>query len=395
MDINKRDLLLAGLTVGAGVAASNAVAQPAAPAAGTRARGGIDQDAASSNSGIQPSTVDLNYKPRRINKMIELWEDGQKVYYTHDGVTPDMGPNDAYEHGKKMAKTYCDAIEYNIEHGPLDFTAFANFMQGLAAGGPTKSGHATPAVFVIPPCTGLSEQFAYNNAWIIWNFLDLGAHGIMIAHSRDPLAIEVYVQEAGRYPLEYPNTPKLARRGLRTMAAAAPAIWGISNNKYMHVSDPWPLNPRGELVFGVKIEDLEGDPHAPEILAVKGLSFGEIASVDQTLSLIGLAAYPEEAADGGVFAGGRGGRGGPGAGPAGAAAGAAAGGRGGRGAGGPGGGPGGGNPEQASVLQAMRDKMIPEFKKNNIHMFGDTFLGANNEEAVRKAREASGRKMPV
>ena len=37
---------------------------------------------------MQPSSVDLAYKPRRINKAIELWEDGQAVYYTGSGVNP-------------------------------------------------------------------------------------------------------------------------------------------------------------------------------------------------------------------------------------------------------------------------------------------------------------------
>ena len=404
MDINKRDLLLSGLTVGAGLAASSAVAQPAPPAAagGPRVRGGIDQGATSENSGIQPSTVDLNYKPRRVNKMIELWEDGQPIYYTHDGVSPDMTADEVFEHGKKMAKTYCDGIEYNVEHGPLDFTAFANFMQGLKAGGPTKSGHATPAVWVIPPIQCLSEEYALANSWVIGNFLDLGAHGISIVHSRSAAAMEVYAQQAARYPFDYPNTPSVGKRqglGLRGAAAAAPAIWGITGNKYLHVADVWPLNPRGEIMIGVKIEDKFAVANAAEVLAVKGICFGEVGQQDNVYSMFGLSAFPENQA---------GGRGAPGAGAPGAGApGAGAPGAGGPGAGGPG---AGRTPEQEAAFQAMRNKVVPLFNKNKIMMFdapprgmsfedqlkaGGMIFGGNSEDRVRQQREFTKRKMPV
>ncbi|HEU4549248.1 MAG TPA: hypothetical protein VFS01_06105, partial [Rhizomicrobium sp.] len=100
MDIKKRDLLLAGAAAGVGLAATQAMAQRGANAP--------------VNSGKQPSSVDLNYKPRRLNKAIELWEDGQPIYYTGWGVGPGVDP---YQQGKKMAKTWADAISIEMEHG--------------------------------------------------------------------------------------------------------------------------------------------------------------------------------------------------------------------------------------------------------------------------------------
>jgi hypothetical protein len=75
MDIKKRDFLLAGAAIGAGMAATSAMAQQKPV-----------------NSGKQPSSVDRNYKPRRLNKCIELWEDGQPAYYTSAGVGPGWTP---------------------------------------------------------------------------------------------------------------------------------------------------------------------------------------------------------------------------------------------------------------------------------------------------------------
>ncbi len=83
MNIKKRDFLAASVGAGIGLAATSVVAQEgpegnggAATRPGVRAAGSRPV-----NSGVQPSSVDLNYKARRVNKVIELWEDGQPAYF--------------------------------------------------------------------------------------------------------------------------------------------------------------------------------------------------------------------------------------------------------------------------------------------------------------------------
>src|ERR1700734_1922121 len=104
MKIKRRDLLTAGGSICVRVAAPGGVAQKGSAAGG--GRGGRGAGAAV-NSNTQPSSVDLNYKPRRINKAIELWEDGQPIYYGGSGMGPGV---DNYAQGVKMARTYMDAI---------------------------------------------------------------------------------------------------------------------------------------------------------------------------------------------------------------------------------------------------------------------------------------------
>ena len=116
------------------------------------------------NMNVQPSTVDWNYKPRRINKAIELWEDGQPIYYNGSGLGPGVDP---YAQGVKMARTWYDAINVEFEHGAMDFTQLREFMRGLVDGGPTRSGHRTPAVFVETGIIGLDEAYARANSWMI------------------------------------------------------------------------------------------------------------------------------------------------------------------------------------------------------------------------------------
>ena len=56
---------------------------------------------------------DPNYKPKRLNKMIELLEAGQPVYdISVEGV--------GYDEGKKLAKDRYDLIQYQMEHGAFD-----------------------------------------------------------------------------------------------------------------------------------------------------------------------------------------------------------------------------------------------------------------------------------
>jgi 4-hydroxy-2-oxoheptanedioate aldolase len=368
MEIKKRDFLTAGLGIGlsAGLAPSAAIAQQAA-VAGSRGIGGLPGPevplggigwGAWQNSGKQPSSVDMNYKPRRVNKAIELWEDGVPVYFTNSGMRPGLN---AYEQGRKMAKTYADMIIHSVEHGPLDFTVFADFMCGLKDGGPTRSGHLLPCVIVQVPCIGLDEQYARANSWIVTNLLDLGAMGMHFGHMRDPMALEVYCQMAARYSFDYPDTPKVPRQGMGLRGQSAPlaaSLWGVSDNKYLHVADLWPLNPRGEIIMGCSIADTFADANMAKTLAIKGLAFAEWGHNNQTQSVLGLGVYPEDQD-----------RARP-------------------------------TPEQNATLDAIGEKVHALCRKNNVKFMGGSIqdggmLLSGSEAAAIAGREMAKRKMPV
>jgi 4-hydroxy-2-oxoheptanedioate aldolase len=84
----------------------------------------------------------------------------------------------------------------------------------------------------------------------------------------------------------------LGTRGRGSEVTAAP-IWGVSTDEYLERCDPWPLNPKGELLLGVKLESPEGVANCEEILAVPGLGFAEIGPGDLSLSL-GYRTIPRE-----------------------------------------------------------------------------------------------------
>ena len=74
------------------------------------------------------------------------------------------------------------------------------------------------------------------------------------------------------------------RRGVHGAPTAA-QIWGISQDEYLDKADAWPLNPDGELLLGVKLEDNYALANAEENLKVPGVGFAEWGPVDMSLSL--------------------------------------------------------------------------------------------------------------
>jgi 4-hydroxy-2-oxoheptanedioate aldolase len=197
---------------------------------------------------------------RRINKAIELLAQGQPIYYT--------GAEDrTYEGGRAAAKTWADYITYEMEHGPFDITQLVEFMRGLVDGGPTASGHRTPAVIVTLPVTGASEDYFKANEWMVSQVLGAGVHGILLCHAESPAAVTAFVN-ATRY------TFRKGGRGSGGQARAA-EIWGLPTSEYLQKADPWPLNPDGELLLGLKIENTRALANANEVAAVEGIAFAE------------------------------------------------------------------------------------------------------------------------
>jgi 4-hydroxy-2-oxoheptanedioate aldolase len=242
--------------------------------------------------------------PGRINRAIALLAEGQAIYYTghHTGhvLTEAQGREDA--------ATWADYVNVGMEHGAFDMTGLAAYLRGMVAAGPTRSGHRTPAVIVEAPVVGTDAASVRHNAWQFRQILGRGVHGILLCQAESPEAVQAFV-EACRYPHHlagvepgFPSpvermrgaavpAPAPGRLGLgsrgRGSEATAAAIWGVPDLDYFRFCDPWPLNPEGELLLGVKIESPEGVARCEEILAVPGLGFAEMGPGDLGLSLLG------------------------------------------------------------------------------------------------------------
>jgi 4-hydroxy-2-oxoheptanedioate aldolase len=237
----------------------------------------------------------------KINRAIELLADGHAIYYAgaHSGAVLTRAQ------GRDDAGTWADYVNVGMEHGSFDMAGLADYMAGLVEGGPTRSGHRTPAVIVEAPVAGTDPASVRHNAWQFRQILGRGVHGILLCQAEDPDAVRAFV-EACRYPHQLagvdPSLPAPAARldgatgsprpgllgtgtrGRGSELTAAP-VWGLDDQAYFSRCDPWPLNPEGELLLGVKLESPEGVAHCEAICAVPGLGFAEIGPGDLGLSL--------------------------------------------------------------------------------------------------------------
>ncbi len=178
-------------------------------------------------AAVTATIVAQTAKPKRINQAIELLAEGQPIYYTgsHSGTTG------TYEQGVKDAQTYADYISYDMEHAPFDVKGLQEYMRGLVAGGPDRSGHRTPAVIVNVPVNGMDAEAVHANAWMFNQVLATGVHGVMLTHADDPGAIRAFV-EAVRFPIHHEGVgvdglPE-GRRGVHGVANAVSNLGSLA-----------------------------------------------------------------------------------------------------------------------------------------------------------------------
>lgn len=263
-----KQLLLAGLAIAAlaytpATMTASAQVQPGAPA-------------------FAPGTFPaMPTKPTRtgkhLNRVIDMWLKGQPVYYAQLEAA-------GYEDGKRMANTKADYITYEMEHGALDFHQLREFMRGLKEVG-TRTGHPTVPVIVTLPIQGTADVVRAN-AWMIQQALAAGVHGILLCNAESPEAAKIMV-EASRYPFA-PVVPGL-NQGFRGNGSQSYAskIWGLKPEEYLQRAEPWPLNPDGEIILGVKIENPRADANVESTVRVPGIAFAEWGPGDHGFYLVG------------------------------------------------------------------------------------------------------------
>src|SRR4051795_1681768 len=245
----------------------------------------------------------------RINRAIELLEQGQAIYY--DG--PHTGHVLTHAQGRNDAGTWADYMNVGMEHGAFDMTGLAEYLGGMVEGGPTRSGHRTPTVIVEAPVNGTDEANVRHNAWQFRQILGQGVHGILLCQAESADAVRAFV-ESCRYPNQtlgvdpaFPSPPE-RMHGAKAGSGGRPSdadgrpwlgvgtrgrgseptsarLWGMTTEEYLTRCDPWPLNPQGELLLGVKLESPEGIANCEAILDVPGLGFAELGPGDLSLSL--------------------------------------------------------------------------------------------------------------
>ena len=215
---------------------------------------------------------------QRINRAIELLAQDQAIYYTggHSGHVLTRAQ------GREDAQIWADYINVGMEHGAFDMTGLGEYMTGLVRGRPdpapaiarprslSRRWSMAPTPLMCASMPGSSVRFSAAGAWVL----------LCQAESAD--AVHAFV-ESCRYPHHstgvdpaVPSPVERMRGGVRTgrdgglgigtrgrgsEATAAP-IWGISTEEYIQRCEPWPLDPAGELLLGVKLKSRRASPIA-------------------------------------------------------------------------------------------------------------------------------------
>lgn len=104
--------------------------------------------------------------------------------------------------------------------------------------------------------------------------------------AESPDAVRAFV-ESCRYPINKAGVGKGLGTGTRGVGSepTATRVWGVSRDDYIDKCDPWPLNPAGELLLGVKIESPRAVSNVEQIMRVPGIGFAEMGPGDLSMAL--------------------------------------------------------------------------------------------------------------
>jgi 4-hydroxy-2-oxoheptanedioate aldolase len=135
------------------------------------------------------------------------------------------------------------------------------------------------------PMIGLPPHAGSRSPWMITQALD---YGFMVVHqARVQCADDVIaLVNAARYPQGEDAPEPRGHRGYGPMGA--PRYWGCASiAEYLEKADVWPLNPDGEILLLVTVEDAEGLGNIEEIVRVPGLGGVIFGTSDGAMSKFG------------------------------------------------------------------------------------------------------------
>ena len=191
----------------------------------------------------------------RLNSVIRALEHGQAAIAA-------FTPAEIYSALAFSTSSY-DAVVFEMEHNPWDVRTLRDCLQYMLNRRQiADSSSVAPAV---TPLVRIPPNGNEKNQWLAKQALDVGAYGVVWPHISS--VEQAYNAVAAcRYPRL--KTAKLSEpagiRGDGPLAAAR--YWGLTQQEYYLKADVWPLNPQGEILVVLMIEDTQGIANLREIL---------------------------------------------------------------------------------------------------------------------------------
>ena len=191
----------------------------------------------------------------RLNGIIRALEQGQPTLTTFTQAE--------VEATLALATSRYDGIVFEMEHNPWDVGALRHSLQYLLNRRQiAQSASLAPSV---TPLVRIPANGEEKNQWLAKQALDLGAYGIVWPHvSTVDQALNAVA--ACRYP-RLKTAPLPEPAGLRGDGPTAAArYWGLTQPEYYAKADVWPLNPQGEILVVLMIEDVAGIANLRDML---------------------------------------------------------------------------------------------------------------------------------
>jgi len=191
----------------------------------------------------------------RLNNVIRAFEEGKPAFTSFAQAE--------IETAIAMSTSKFDGIVYEMEHNFWDPRALREAMQFMLnrrqiVSGGTLAPAVTPMVR-IPPNGG------ENNQWLAKQALDLGVYGVLWPHISTVDQARNAVS-ACRYP-RLKTAPLYEPAGIRGDGPhGAVRYWGLTQPEYYSRADVWPLDPKGEILVMLMIEDTLGIANLDDIL---------------------------------------------------------------------------------------------------------------------------------
>ncbi len=162
-----------------------------------------------------------------------------------------------------MSVSNFDGCVFEMEHQPWDGKALRDSLQYMLNRAQiVKQGSVVPAItpMVRIPVNGVEKA-----QWQAKQALDMGCYGIVWPHIST--VEEAYNAVAAcRYP-RLKSAPLYEPQGIRGDGPhGAVRYWGLSQQDYYRKADVWPLNPEGEILVIIQIEDTRGVENLDDML---------------------------------------------------------------------------------------------------------------------------------
>ena len=191
----------------------------------------------------------------RLNGVIRALEQGQPALTTFTAAE--------VEAALALSTSKYDGIVFETEHNPWDARGLRDCLQYLLNRRQiAQSAALAPAV---TPLVRIPANGGERNQWLAKQALDLGAYGIVWPHVST--VEEAYNAVAAcRYP-RLKSAPLYEPQGLRGDGpTGAVRYWGLTQAEYYAKADVWPLDPKGEILVILMIEDTVGISNLRDML---------------------------------------------------------------------------------------------------------------------------------